>query len=325
MTKLLELLFLGNIKGFGKAKINKHLKKVEAAENIDQLTSDIQAEIRIPVEDIETAKDKAKQDFEKLTQQKDLKIITVFDVEYPRGFDSLGMKKPAILYAKGDITVLNRPGISVVGSRHPSSWTMRFGENISKQIGLRTKRTIVSGLAIGCDRLAHEGALLAGCPTIAVLPSGVNNIIPASHKELANEIVKKGGCLISEYQPDTKAFNASYVDRDRLIAAMTDITFVIECLETGGTMHTVNAAYKMKRRLACYYPKESDFFSRKALEKDYLGNKKIIDEMGATVVSDENELEKVLGPAEKIGEENDDKNDIEPYQITLSGYMEGVN
>ena len=59
MTKLLELLFLGNIKGFGKAKINKHLKKVEAAENIDQLTSDIQAEIRIPVEDIETAKDKA--------------------------------------------------------------------------------------------------------------------------------------------------------------------------------------------------------------------------------------------------------------------------
>ena len=60
MTKLLELLFLGNIKGFGKAKINKYLKKVEAAENIDQLTSDTQAETKIPVEDIETAKDKAK-------------------------------------------------------------------------------------------------------------------------------------------------------------------------------------------------------------------------------------------------------------------------
>ncbi len=98
------------------------------------------------------------------------------------------------------------------------------------------------GLALGCDKIAHETAVNLGKKTIGVLPSGVNVITPAANKGLAERIIETGGCLISEYEPDAGVTKATYVERDAVIAALSDATVVIECGVRSGTMHTVDAA-----------------------------------------------------------------------------------
>ncbi len=319
MIKLIELLFLGQIRGFGKVKINKYLNAVKESESLDQLVSTLLTESQLPEESLTSARNAAETIYNELMQQKDLKIITVFDPEYPQGFLSLDAKKPVVIYAKGNISILNRPGISVVGTRKPSLWTRKFGKNISKNMAIISGRVIVSGLAIGCDRYAHEGALAAGMPTVAVLPSGVNVITPNAHNELAMDIVEKGGCLVSEYLPNATAYRTTFVERDSLIAAMTDITYVIECAEMSGTMHTVDAAYRMGRHLACYYPNQ-EALERGAYEIDYIGNKKMIDEMGARVVSKQEELQIFFNSLLKSTNSNVISGDS-IHQMVLSDYM----
>ena len=324
MSKLLELLFLQQIKGFGKVKINKMLGTVEQSENLDQLCESLLSNTKLKKEDLSLARSSAEKQFKDLKQQKEINILTVFDTDYPQGFLSLGVKKPVIIYVMGDASILNSPGVSVVGTRHPSPWTMKFGQNISKQIGLVTGRIIVSGLALGCDKFAHEGALLAGVPTVAILPAGLNVITPSSHKRLAADIVNKGGCLLSEYSPDTKAFRATYIERDGLIAAMTDTTFVIECAEKSGTMHTVEAAQKIGRRLACYYPDQNALL-RGARENDYLGNKKMIDEMDASIISRQTDFKSFFEELEN--KETDTNKEVggETYQMAFSDLLDDGN
>lgn len=104
---------------------------------------------------------------------------------------------------------------------------------------------------MGCDKIAHETTALAGKKIVAVLPSGVNVITPTSHKKLANSIIETRGCLLSEYEPNANVTRFTYVERDAVIAALSDATMVIECDVKSGTMHTVDAAEQMKRKLAC--------------------------------------------------------------------------
>lgn len=316
MIKLIELLLLQNLKGFGKVKVNKYLEIVKGTDNIDLLFDILLNEEKIHEEYLLSAHSIANQIYNELLSQSDIKVVTVFDSEYPQGFFSLDSKKPVILYAKGDVSILNNPGVSVVGTRKPSPWTQKFGKNISKQIGFMSGRMIVSGLALGCDRFGHEGALLANVPTVAILPSGVNIITPSSHKKLAKDILEKGGCLLSEYSPNAKAFRTTYVERDSLIAAMTDITYVIECAEKSGTMHTVDAAYKMSRKLACYYP-DQNAMMKGARESDYLGNKKMIDKMGAKVIARQDDLKDFFKEIDNHKKNEGEVLDVIPHQMSF--------
>lgn len=315
MKKLLELLFLKQIKGIGSAFINKHINDVEQSDGIDNLIESINLLEGRGNDDIDLAKEKAEKKFDAITHQDRYAVITVFDKEYPKGFESLGNKRPVIIYVRGDTSILNNPGVSVVGTRKPSIWSQMIGANIAKNIGEISGRIIVSGLALGCDRLAHEGAMAVPVPTIAILPSGINIITPASHRELAEKIIDAGGCLLSEYEPDAKAFRMSFVERDSLIAAMTEITCVIECEEKSGTMHTVRAAKKMERKLLCYYPRENDI---QADIHNYAGNKLMIDTMGAKPISNKEELKDYFSTECKsnMAAEN-------PKQMTITDYVDG--
>ena len=156
-------------------------------------------------------------------------------------------------------------------------------------------RVIVSGLALGCDKIAHETTVLENKVTVAILPSGLNKITPASHKGLAEEIMENGGCLVSEYEPNKKAEKGHFVERDKIVAAFSDINFVIQCGEKSGTMHTVNATidYKNKdsvyhRDLYVYLPDElsKDKYIEDNPIGDYSGNVKILNEGNGTKVSD---------------------------------------
>lgn len=123
------------------------------------------------------------------------------------------------------------------------------------QVVAKQEMNLVNGLALGCDAAAIRGALSANGKCIAVMPCGLDQIQPRSHFELAEEILEKGGCLISEYPIGTGIQKRQYVERDRIQSGISQGIIVVETEEKGGTMHTVNFSLKQNKRLACYYYK----------------------------------------------------------------------
>ncbi|HEY0220880.1 MAG TPA: DNA-processing protein DprA [Candidatus Paceibacterota bacterium] len=138
--------------------------------------------------------------------------------------------------------------LAVVGSRKYSE----YGKNVCEKLieGLRGQSiTIISGLALGIDSIGHRAALRAGLPTIAVPGSGLSPkvLYPSSHKNLAEEIVEKNGCLISEFPDDHKPYIYDFPKRNRIIAGMSDATLVIEAELKSGTLITSKLATEYNR------------------------------------------------------------------------------
>ena len=270
MKKLLELLFLQQLKGIGKTSINK--KYLDVLQTIDGMNdcADIVNKVHPGYDenDIRQAMISAEHKYKNLANCSDIHVITVFDEDYPKKLYDLKNKKPVILYAKGQLKILNDQGISVIGTRAPSPLTYEFGPVFVNEI-VKSRYVVVSGLALGCDTIAHENTLLKKGMTVAVLPSGINNIYPETNKKLADEIVSSGGCLISEYEPDVKAAQYTFAERDSVIATLSKATVVLECGIKSGTMITVDAAEKLNRKIACYY-------SKRKIKEGFEGNSYIL-------------------------------------------------
>ena len=257
MNKFKELLFLKNIKGLGNAKINKnYLTLLDEYSDLDDLITEIEYRFKTHLDNLENAKDKAEKLYDEITNDSEIHIITVFDENYPKKLNVMGNKKPLILYVKGNVTVLEKPNISVIGTRKPSKLSQGFEQNLVKNIVNSTDRVVVSGLALGCDKIAHQATVDENKITMAVLPGDVHKIKPASHKKLAQDIIKTGGCLVSEYEPGTRVQKGNYVERDKIVAALSDAIFVVECGVKSGTMHTVNFASDYERSIYSYLPDE---------------------------------------------------------------------
>ena len=175
------------------------------------------------------------------------KVINFEDIEYP---ESLRMieNAPKKIYAMGNINLLKDENISVVGTRRISDYGKRYGKEICKDLVLRDI-PIVSGLAIGTDTLAHETALKYGGKTIAVLPSGFENIFPQKNEKLAKEIVEKGGLLVSEYSPKTVADSSKFLERNRIVAGLGIALVVIEALKISGTSVTARIAKSQGKKV----------------------------------------------------------------------------
>ncbi len=166
--------------------------------------------------------------------------INIADKEYP---EKLRMIKspPRNLYTIGNLRLLKEDSISVVGTRHITDYGERYGKLICKEIAARGI-TIVSGMAIGSDELAHRVALESSGKTIAVLPSGFENIFPKKNTKLFNKIVKKGGLAVSEYEPKICANSERFLERNRIVAGLGIGLFVIEALFRSGTSVTAKIA-----------------------------------------------------------------------------------
>lgn len=305
----MELLFLKNLKGFGNVTINKKyvpvLETVSTLEECISLVEDNEA--KITANDIKKARELAEKKYSEIIDDLNVDVITVFDDEYPEKLNDLKDKKPVILYVKGDKKALTDPNIAIVGTREPSQWSMKVEARLVQKIIDLSERTIVSGLALGCDKIAHEVTVEAKKKTVAVLPSGVNVITPTSHKKLAQTIIETGGCLVSEYEPNAKVTRSTYVERDAIIAALSDATMVIECGVKSGTMHTVNVAENINRKLACYYVED-------ITKGKYDGNRLMIKEKGAYKITDIDDLVAFL---EKLGGISEKVNKLEPKQMSF--------
>lgn len=150
-------------------------------------------------------------------------------------------KSPKKIYATGNLKLLEEASISVVGTRHISDYGKRHGRDICKQLAMRDI-TIVSGLAVGVDTLAHETAMKYSGKTIAVLPCGFDNIFPTENQKLFENIINNGGLAITEYASNIKADSKKFLERNRIVAGLGVGLVVIEALERSGTSVTAKIA-----------------------------------------------------------------------------------
>lgn len=182
------------------------------------------------------------------------------DQDYPKGLMTI-TKYPEELFYKGNIDIINGSTcVAIVGSREVSDVGIKKAYEYG-QIAAEKGFVVVNGLAIGCDTHAIRGALSVGGKCVAVLPCGLDYIYPKTNERLACEVVKAGGCIISEYEEGIKPTKYSFVHRDRLQSGISAGVVVVETEIKGGTMHTVDFARKQNRRLACYYSKASQMKS----------------------------------------------------------------
>lgn len=180
----------------------------------------------------------------KYMKENNIKIININEREYPQALKKI-YDPPISLYVKGNIEKLNNKNIGIVGCRECTTYGKKsaeyFSYNLSKQ-----NINIVSGLAKGIDSYAHLGSLNTG-NTIAVLGNGLDMIYPKENLELANEIIKRGGTIISEYPCGTKPDKMKFPARNRIISGISSGIIVIEAKEKSGTLITVDFALEQGR------------------------------------------------------------------------------
>jgi DNA processing protein len=173
-------------------------------------------------------------------------MLTLTNSQLPGRLTAIA-SPPKVLYVDGDLNhVLQRPTIAIVGSRKVSA----YGRDVTKRLARELAEqglVIVSGLAFGVDSIAHQAALDAGGQTIAVLPSPLESIYPASHRQLAKHIVEQGGALVTEYPAGTESFKGNFVARNRIIAGLADATLVTEAALKSGSLHTARFALNAGR------------------------------------------------------------------------------
>lgn len=166
--------------------------------------------------------------------------LTPRDPSYPQFLHHIA-QPPKELFVRGNIKILNDFALAVVGSRAITP----YGKNITEQLVTEVAWggiVIVSGLALGVDSMAHKAALAAKGKTIAVLPCGIERIYPASHRQLADDIIERGGAVISEYAGDMQPHKSHFIARNRLIAGIADAVLVTEASTRSGSLHTAQFA-----------------------------------------------------------------------------------
>ncbi len=173
-------------------------------------------------------------------------IVTDDDSRYPRALREI-YDPPGILFVRGTILPQDAVAVAIVGSRHATQYGKAQAERLAGSLA-RAGVTIVSGLARGIDAAAHRGALAAGGRTLAVLGSGVLNIYPPEHVELAAEVIA-GGALISETPPDSPPLSGAFPQRNRIISGMSLGVLVIEASTHSGALITARHAMEQGREV----------------------------------------------------------------------------
>jgi DNA processing protein len=155
---------------------------------------------------------------------------------------------PPVLWVRGNVKLLSRPSLAVVGTRHPSPYGTGMAELLSRDLAAR-RLTILSGMARGIDSCAHKGALIARRPTIAVWGTGIDVVYPKENKKLAEEILAGGGTIVSELPMGTFPAPQNFPRRNRILSGLSIAVLVVEASENSGTRVTARCAAEQNRDL----------------------------------------------------------------------------
>jgi DNA processing protein len=181
----------------------------------------------------------------KRTLEVGAKILTPGDGSYPERLLEI-YDPPPVLWCLGDAQLLSRPGIAIVGTRHPSVYGSGMARQLARDLAARGL-VILSGMARGVDSHAHEGALEAKGLTAAVWGTGVDVIYPKENKKLAENILAGGGAILSEFAMGTFPAPQNFPIRNRVLSGISVGVLVVEAGENSGTRITARCALEQNR------------------------------------------------------------------------------
>ncbi len=208
------------------------------------------------------------------------KLICVKDSAYPLALSAID-DAPPVLSVLGNPSLLNRPCVSIVGSRNASLNGRKFASKLAKDLGMR-KQIIVSGMARGIDTAAHQGSLNSG--TIAVVAGGVDNVYPEENQKLYDEIIEKG-LIVSENAFGAKPYAAAFPRRNRIVSGLSAAVVIVEANLRSGSMITARIAGEQGRDIMAVPGSPFDPRSR--------GTNHLIRE-GATLVRDADDVLEII-------------------------------
>jgi DNA processing protein len=181
-----------------------------------------------------------------LCRDRGIDIITESHAAYPRALQEI-YDPPGVLFVRGELKPCDALAIGIVGTRHGTQYGLRQAERLAGGLA-RAGLTVVSGLARGIDAAAHRAALAAGGRTIGVLASGVMNIYPPEHHELAEKVAAHGA-LVSESPPHAEPLAGTFPQRNRIISGMSLGVIVVEAAERSGALITARHAMEQGREV----------------------------------------------------------------------------
>lgn len=257
-----DILILQSLKGFGNAAIRTVVAELAQCnqycidnlyEVLAKLCNSRKIRAQLPTRDeMSLAADNADRII-KHSEDLGIRMFTCIDEIFPsRLLDTISEKGkpdvPVLVHCLGNLDVLGKSSLTVIGTRNPNDAGVKAAEFFSSEFASQGVN-IVSGLAIGCDSIAHESALSVNGSTTAILAGGLDSIYPKENRSLAERILCAGGLLMSENPVFTQTNKYNLVARDRIQAAIGDATLVIQTGVNGGTMHAAKATLVAEKPL----------------------------------------------------------------------------
>lgn len=249
-----DILLLQSLKGFGNSAIRIIIAETtqyhqysddNLYEVLAKLCESKKIRAQLPTRDeVSFAADNADRII-KLSEALGIHIFSYLDEKFPYKLLNTVSEKgkpdvPVLVHCLGNLDILEKSTLAIIGTRYPNEAGVKAADYFSSEFASHGVN-ITSGLAIGCDSIAHEAALSVNGTTTAVLAGGLDNIYPKENRGLADRILNKGGLLISENPVFTQTNKYNLVARDRIQAALGDATLVIQTGVSGGTMHAAKA------------------------------------------------------------------------------------
>ncbi len=174
-------------------------------------------------------------------------IVNFDDVGYPQLLKEI-YDPPLVLFVRGNIALLNIRQVAVVGSRAATKGAQEAAFIFSEQLG-QHHFVVTSGLALGIDAAAHQGALAEGFGTVAVVANGLDQVYPTRHNKLAKQIISSGGAIVSEFLPGTQPKPGHFPKRNRLISGLSLGVLVVEAEMQSGSLITARCAIEQNREV----------------------------------------------------------------------------
>jgi len=237
--------------GLGPKRILDAARTLKAASQIFSLTLTELEGLRFPAQAAQfifdgKARKAAETEWARVAAQ-GASVLTFGCHEYPERLKEI-YDPPPVLWVRGDMKLLSRPGIAVVGTRHPTPYGSGMAEMLSRDLAVR-RLLIISGMARGVDSCAHKGALAARMPTVAVWGTGIDVVYPKENKKLAEEILATGGAIVSELPMGTFPAPQNFPRRNRILSGLSVAVLVVEAAENSGTRVTARCAAEQNRDL----------------------------------------------------------------------------
>lgn len=245
----LAWLALALTPGLGPRRILQAAEKLDSPARIFALSLTELEALALPAESVRfIAEGKARQEAEaewERVRAAGGALLTYSDAAYPDRLREI-FDPPVVLWVRGDLSLLSRPSIAVVGTRHPTPYGAGMAEMLARDLAHR-RLVILSGMARGVDTAAHKGALAARAPTVAIWGTGIDVIYPKENKALAEQILACGGAIVSEYRLGTFPAPQNFPRRNRLLSGISVGVLVVEAGENSGTRVTARCALEQNR------------------------------------------------------------------------------